>query len=62
QDVTALVGHAGQQVNGINEADYRDFNCDTYVRERETFDRTYAEVKELLLGNWWVEAKMEGAE
>lgn len=53
QDVTAMVGQAGEQVNGIYEADYRDFNRDTYVRGRETFDRTWAEVKELILGAWW---------
>lgn len=53
QDFTALVGQAGEQVNGIYEADYRDFNRDTYVRGREAFDRTWAEVKEILIGSWW---------
>lgn len=53
QDMTAMVGQAGEQVNGIYEADYREFNRDTYVRGRETFDRTWAEVKELILGTWW---------
>ena len=53
QDFTALVGQAGEQVNGIYEADYREFNRDTYVRGRETFDRTWAEVKEIILGTWW---------
>ncbi|MEP1614548.1 MAG: AAA family ATPase [Roseobacter sp.] len=53
QDMTAMVGQAGEQVNGIYEVDYRDFNRDTYVRGRETFDRTWAEVKELLVGAWW---------
>ncbi|ATG41800.1 AAA family ATPase [Phaeobacter piscinae] len=62
QDVTALVGQAGEQVNGIYEADYRDFNRDTYVRGRETFDRTYAEFKELLIGSWWRDTQMEEAE
>lgn len=60
QDVTALVGQAGEQVNGIYEADYRDFNRETYVRGRETFDRTYAEFKELLIGSWWRDVQMEG--
>ncbi|SHH78962.1 AAA family ATPase [Cognatishimia maritima] len=59
QDYTALVGQAGEQVNGIYEADYRDFNRDTYVRGRETFDRTYAEFKELLIGSWWRDTQME---
>ena len=59
QDYTALVGQAGEQVNGIYEADYRDFNRDTYVRGRETFDRTYAEFKELLIGSWWRDMQME---
>lgn len=59
QDYTALVGQAGEQVNGIYEADYREFNRDTYVRGRETFDRTYAEFKELLIGSWWRDANME---
>jgi chromosome partitioning protein len=53
QDLTAMIGQAGEQVNGIYEADYRDFNRDTYVRGRETFDRTWAEVKELVIGAWW---------
>ncbi len=58
QDLTALVGQAGEQVNGIYEADYRDFNRETYVRGRETFDRTYAEFKEILIGSWWRDASM----
>jgi len=53
QEFTALVGQAGEQINGIYEADYREFNRDTYLRGREAFDRTYAEFKELLLGTWW---------
>ena len=53
QDLTAMVGQAGEQVNGIYEADYREFNRDTYVRGRETFDRTWAEVKEIIIGTWW---------
>ena len=32
QDFTALIGQAGEQVHGIYEADYRDFNRETYVR------------------------------
>ena len=52
QDYTALVGQAGEQVNGIYEADYRDFNRDTYVRGRQTFDQTYAAFKRLLIGSW----------
>ncbi|MBN7787657.1 AAA family ATPase [Ponticoccus gilvus] len=52
QDFTALIGQAGEQVNGIYEADYRDFNRDTYIRGRETFDATYAAFKRLLIGTW----------
>lgn len=52
QDYTALVGQAGEQVNGIYEADYRDFNRDTYARGRLTFDQTYAGFKRLLLASW----------
>jgi chromosome partitioning protein len=52
QDFTALIGQAGEQVNGIYEADYRDFNRETYMRGRETFDATYAAFKRLLLGVW----------
>ncbi len=52
QDFTALIGQAGEQVNGIYEADYRDFNRDTYARGRQTFDQTYAGFKRLLLGAW----------
>ena len=53
QEFTALIGQAGEQINGIYEADYRGFNRDTYLRGRDTFDRTYAEIKELVLGSWW---------
>ncbi|MEL7087053.1 MAG: AAA family ATPase, partial [Planctomycetota bacterium] len=52
QDYTALIGQAGEQVQGIYEADYRDFNRETYVRGRETFDATYAAFKQLLVGAW----------
>ena len=52
QNFTALIGQAGEQVNGIYEADYRDFNRETYARGRETFDATYAAFKQLLLGIW----------
>ena len=52
QDFTALIGQAGEQVQGIYEADYRDFNRETYVRGRETFDATYAAFKSLLIGTW----------
>lgn len=62
QDVTAMVGQAGEQVNGIYEADYRDFNRDTYIRGRETFDRTWAEVKEVILGTWWRDQQMMNEE
>jgi chromosome partitioning protein len=58
QEFTALVGQAGEQVNGIYEADYREFNRETYLRGREAFDRTYAEFKQLLLGTWWRDAQM----
>lgn len=52
QDFTALIGQAGEQVAGIYEADYRDFNRETYARGRETFDATYAAFKRLLIGIW----------
>lgn len=52
QDLTALIGQTGEQVHGIYEADYRNFNRDTYVRGRATFDQTYAAFKELLFGVW----------
>ncbi|MEY1557974.1 AAA family ATPase [Yoonia sp. R2331] len=52
QDFTALIGQAGEQVQGIYEADYRDFNRETYARGRETFDATYAAFKSLLVGTW----------
>ncbi|MEP2921455.1 MAG: AAA family ATPase [Sulfitobacter sp.] len=58
QDFTAMVGQAGEQVSGIYEADYREFNRDTYVRGRETFDRTWGEVKEIILGCWWRDLQM----
>ena len=52
QGFTALIGQAGEQVRGIYEADYRDFNRETYARGRETFDATYAAFKTLLIGAW----------
>ncbi len=52
QDFTALIGQAGESVSGIYEADYRDFNRETYARGRATFDETYAALKKLLLGIW----------
>ncbi len=52
QDYTALVGQAGEQVAGIYEADYRDFNRETYARGRMAFDETWAAVKRLLIGAW----------
>jgi chromosome partitioning protein len=52
QDFTALVGQAGEQAAGIYEADYRDFNRDTYARGRQTFDSTYAAFKRLMLAAW----------
>ena len=52
QDFTALVGQAGEQAGGIYEADYRDFNRDTYARGRQTFDATYAAFKRLLVAAW----------
>jgi chromosome partitioning protein len=62
QDFTALVGQAGEQVNGIYEADYRDFNRDTYARGRRTFDETYAGFKRLLLGSWRRDELAQAAE
>ncbi|OSP54422.1 AAA family ATPase [Pseudoruegeria sp. SK021] len=61
QEFTALVGQAGEQVNGIYEADYREFNRETYTRGREAFDRTYAELKEILIGSWWRDAQLAAA-
>jgi len=52
QDLTALIGQAGEQVQGLYEADYRDFNRETYARGRETFDATWAGVKSLIWGAW----------
>jgi chromosome partitioning protein len=52
QDYTALIGQAGEQAQGIYEADYRDFNRETYMRGRETFDAGWAAVKRLVIGAW----------
>ena len=62
QEYTAMVGQAAEQVSGIYEADYREFNRETYVRGREAFDRTWAEVKELILGAWWRDQEISGGE
>lgn len=60
QDYTALIGQAGESVNGIYEADYRDFNRETYARGRQTFDATYAAFKRLLIGAWRRDEKAAG--
>ncbi len=52
QDFTALIGQASEQVAGIYEADYRNFNRETYARGRQAFDETYAGIKRLLVGAW----------
>jgi chromosome partitioning protein len=52
QDFTALIGQTGEQIAGIYEADYRDFNRETYARGRAAFDETYAGFKRLLIGAW----------
>jgi len=62
QDFTALIGQAGEQVQGIYEADYRDFNRETYARGRETFDATWAAVKALVVGAWARDAAQNGAQ
>lgn len=62
QGFTALIGQAGEQVRGIYEADYRDFNRETYARGRETFDETYAAFKTLLIGAWHRDGKAEAAQ
>ena len=51
-DELARLHGVGEQVAGIYEADYRDFNRETYIRGRETFDATYAMVKRLVIGAW----------
>ncbi len=61
QDFTALIGQAGEQISGIYEADYRDFNRETYARGRAAFDETYAGVKRLFTGAWWRDAQARDA-
>lgn len=61
QDFTALVGQAGEQVAGIYEADYRDFNRETYARGRAAFDATWAGVKRLVIGAWRRDEKAAAA-
>jgi chromosome partitioning protein len=62
QEVTALIGLADEQVSAIYEADYRDFNRETYMRGRESFDATWAGVKRLLYGIWRRDEKAGTAE
>lgn len=52
QDSTSLINQAGEQMHGIYETDYRNFNRGAYIRARSTFDETYAAFKELLYGVW----------
>jgi chromosome partitioning protein len=51
-------GRAGP---GIYEADYRDFNRETYARGRAAFDETYAGFKRLLIGAWRRDAEAHAA-
>jgi chromosome partitioning protein len=62
QDFTALIGQAGEQIAGIYEADYRDFNRETYARGRAAFDETYAGFKRLLIGAWHRDAAARQAQ
>jgi chromosome partitioning protein len=62
QEVSALIGPADEQVSAIYEADYRDFNRETYMRGRESFDATWAGVKRLLYGIWRRDEKAGTAE
>ena len=62
QEFTALIGQAGEQASGIYEADYRDFNRDTYIRGRQTFDASYAAFKRLLVGTWQRDLQAANAE
>jgi chromosome partitioning protein len=57
QDFTALIGQAGERVSGIYEADYRDFNRETYARGRAAFDATYEAVRKLLIASWARDAR-----
>ena len=50
QDFIAPIGQVGEPVAGIYKADYRDFNRDTLIRDRETCDATHVDFKRLLLG------------
>jgi chromosome partitioning protein len=62
QEHTVLIGQAAERVDGIYEAEPRDFNRDTYVRGRETFDRTWAEIKGLIDAAWQLELKRMNAD
>jgi chromosome partitioning protein len=57
QEHTVLVGQAAERVDGIYEADPRDFNRETYARGRETFDRTWAEIRGLVDAAWQLERR-----
>jgi chromosome partitioning protein len=59
QEHTVLVGQAAERVDGIYEADPRDFNRDTYARGRDTFDGTWAEIRGLLDAAWRLDATRE---
>lgn len=61
QEATALVGQAGEGARAVYEADPRDFNRDTYLRGRETFDRTWGELRDLIGAAWAADLKREGA-
>jgi len=52
QEHTVLVGQAAEHVDTIYDASPQDFNRETYARGRETFDRTWAEMRGLIDSAW----------
>jgi chromosome partitioning protein len=56
QEQTVLVDQAAEYAQGIYDAEPRDFNRETYARGRETFDRTWGEIRRLVDAAWQLEA------
>jgi chromosome partitioning protein len=60
QEHTVLVGQAAERIDGVYEAEPRDFNRETYARGRETFDRTWQEVRALIEAAWQLDGARHG--
>lgn len=53
QDYTEIIDNNSFGKQSVYEADYRDYNRETYVQSRIPFDETYALLKKILVASWY---------